>query len=103
MHHGENTANLTKEFSCKLIDYPLTDSSKIIVVGHGGLFMATIRDICRQIAPGALANDSHNCSISEIALETSDGNIAGTLRRWADASHLYGAAAQVTAWHPASR
>ncbi len=76
-------------------------NNKIIVVAHGGLFMATIRDICPHIAADALTRDSHNCSITEISLETDGDTSVGVLRTWADASHLHGLAAQVTAWYPA--
>ena len=29
VRHGENKANLTKEFSCKYVDYPLTDKGRL--------------------------------------------------------------------------
>lgn len=76
-------------------------NSKIIVVGHGGLFMATIRDICPSLEADSLTRDSHNCSITEIGLETDGDTSIGVLKTWANASHLHGLAAQVTAWHPA--
>jgi broad specificity phosphatase PhoE len=29
IRHGENKANITREFSCKTVDYPLTEKGKI--------------------------------------------------------------------------
>jgi broad specificity phosphatase PhoE len=101
---GENYLTLLERVRSGLQEVTQRKQGRnIIVVGHGGLFMATIRDICQQIESGTLTNDSHNCSISEITLEAGSGNSGGVLRRWADYSHLHGAAAQVTAWHPAAR
>jgi broad specificity phosphatase PhoE len=63
----------------------------IAIVGHGGLFNATIKGLCPQTDIRWIAqNPMPNGAISEIELHSHNGRLIGHLRRWADASHLRG-------------
>jgi broad specificity phosphatase PhoE len=66
----------------------------IVVVGHGGIFTTTIKDLCRDIDLVSMRKvQNHNCSISEIRVDIIKGIIEGTLKEWASNSHLHGEAA----------
>ncbi len=68
---------------------------EIVLVGHGGMLGATLKDICRNVSLDWLHEaDSHNCAITEINIEVRDGQIDGELVTWAAHDHLYGAAAE---------
>jgi broad specificity phosphatase PhoE len=68
----------------------------IIVVGHGGIFTATVRAICANADMATVLQSTiHNCSITEIELTTTDNDIKGTLRSWGACDHLTGEAAQL--------
>lgn len=74
----------------------------VIIVGHGGLFNTTIRDICPGVDAAAIWNsDFPNCGISEIEIARQDGRWRGKLRRWADYSHLHSHAAELVSGWPA--
>ncbi len=68
----------------------------IIIVGHGGLFTATLKDVC----PGSdvewlRQRPNHNGSITEILTVWRGGTVEGELLQWASAAHLHGEAAEV--------
>ena len=45
------------------------DGKNAVIVGHGGIFTFTLKDICREIDLAALiAQYGHNCSITEIEM-----------------------------------
>jgi broad specificity phosphatase PhoE len=68
----------------------------IILVGHGGLFTATLQDLCRGISVEWLRrHPNHNGSITEIMTRWQDGAVQGELLSWASCTHLYGEAAEV--------
>lgn len=68
----------------------------IIVVGHGGIFAASVIDLCPGIDLEMLKNrENHNCSVSEIDMYLKDGTWYGEVERWADYSHLHGEAANL--------
>src|SRR5215212_9754438 len=47
---------------------------RTIIVGHGGIFTFTLKDICREVDLVALmTNYGHNCSITEIEMYVADG------------------------------
>ena len=76
------------------------DGKNIIVVGHGGIFTFTLKDICRDIDLATLiAQPSHNCSITEIEMRAVDGQLDGVLKRWAAFDHLSGEAAAFVTGH----
>jgi broad specificity phosphatase PhoE len=68
----------------------------MIIVGHGGLFTATVKDVCPGIDVEWLRHQpNHNCSITEIMTVWRDGIVAGELLHWASSAHLHGEAAEV--------
>jgi broad specificity phosphatase PhoE len=72
----------------------------IVVVGHGGLFTFTLKDICQNVdLPTIRRTVSPNCSIAEISLVARDGALHGELHSWGACSHLSGAAAQLVSGH----
>jgi broad specificity phosphatase PhoE len=71
------------------------DNQKIILIGHGGIFFAALCGLCPQVSPTYLMlAQSHNCSITEIQIDTRSSVLDGQLIRWADTGHLNGEAAQ---------
>lgn len=74
---------------------------KIIIVAHGGIISATLRDLCQNVDLEELGRqENHNCSITEIALAHADGRLEGALKAWATHSHLSGAAAELVSGSP---
>jgi broad specificity phosphatase PhoE len=72
----------------------------IVVVGHGGLFTFTIKDICQNVDLQTIRHRvSPNCSIAEIGLSAHDGALRGELRSWGVCAHLSGEAAQLISGH----
>jgi broad specificity phosphatase PhoE len=66
----------------------------IIIVGHGGIFLCTLQDICRNVnMKEVLASDYANCSIAEIAFQREHGQLVGLLEMWGCHTHLSGEAA----------
>jgi broad specificity phosphatase PhoE len=60
-----------------------------IVVGHGGIFTATIAQLCPDCDILTIVRQGNrNCSVTEIEAEVRDGVVYGSLVRWADGSHL---------------
>lgn len=70
------------------------DGQSIIVVGHGGIFTATLRDLCSEVdMPDILLRQTGNCSITEVELDRQNGSVRGRLVEWASCAHLSGEAA----------
>jgi broad specificity phosphatase PhoE len=77
------------------------DRRNIVVVAHGGIFTLTLKDLCRDIDTAWLYTAAnHNCSITEIEVQTRDGQIEGRLIQWASYAHLHGAAANLISGVP---
>ncbi len=61
----------------------------IVVVGHGGMFSFTIKDICPDVDLRQLRQIvKQNCAITEIAARSRDGVLETQLRSWAACAHL---------------
>ena len=76
------------------------DDKRSIIVGHGGIFTFTLKDICREVDLAALIKSyGHNCSITEIEMHAVDGQLDGVLKRWAAFDHLSGEAAAFVTGH----
>lgn len=61
----------------------------IAIVGHGGLFNTTIKDLCPQADLAALlAADFPNGAVSHIELHGEAGGLRGVLKEWAYLGHL---------------
>jgi broad specificity phosphatase PhoE len=86
---------------CVLREHP---TGAVVVVGHGGIFTATIKDLCDNVDITAIrSGENHNCSISELelTLDAPTGVISGELKRWAACDHLSGVAADFVSGTPA--
>jgi 2,3-bisphosphoglycerate-dependent phosphoglycerate mutase len=71
-----------------------------IIVGHGGIFTFTLKDICRNVDLTMLITSyGHNCSITEIEMHAVDDQLDGVLKRWAAFDHLSGEAAAFVTGH----
>src|SRR4051812_19831112 len=76
------------------------EGKKSIIVGHGGIFTFTLKDICREVDLAMLIKSyGHNCSITEIEMHAIDGRLDGVLKRWAAFDHLSGEAAAFVTGH----
>jgi 2,3-bisphosphoglycerate-dependent phosphoglycerate mutase len=76
------------------------ENKRSIIVGHGGIFTFTLKDICREVDLAMLiASYGHNCSITEIEIHALDGQLDGVLKRWAAFDHLSGEAAAFVTGH----
>lgn len=75
VRHGENKANLTKEFSHQLVD-PEADMTQVI------------------------NTPNHNCAITEIELSFQDNHLYSRLVTWAAFDHPYGPATDLIAGFP---
>ena len=76
------------------------DGKRSIIVGHGGIFTFTLKDICREVDLAMLITSyGHNCSITEIEMHAVDGRLDGVLKRWAAFDHLSGEAAAFVTGH----
>jgi broad specificity phosphatase PhoE len=72
------------------------EGRNIIIVGHGGIFSATLKDLCPGIDVEWLRRRPNpNCSVTEIMAGWRDGTVEGELIHWASSTHLYGEAAEV--------
>ncbi len=76
------------------------EGKKIIIVGHGGIFVGTTTDLCPDVDPQMLKADYHNCAISEIEVENINGAMRGEIKGWGFCSHLTGEAADFIAGYP---
>lgn len=71
------------------------DGENIILVGHSGIFTATLKKICPAVDLQWLrTTQNHNCSIGEVLVNCANGSLTGELVRWSDVSHLSGEATQ---------
>ena len=65
----------------------------LVLVGHSGIFTATIRELCPDLDAGWLQNtEYYNCAITELEIESAGGRLQGRLVDWANYSHLSEAA-----------
>ena len=72
---------------------------RVIVVGHAGIFINGIIDICELQKPMEFySKDYHNCSISKIEVEKIGVDTKFTLTAWGDIRHLTGEAAEFESW-----
>ena len=61
----------------------------LVLVGHSGIFTATLRELCPDLDVDWLMNaEYYNCAITELEVESTDGELQGRLIDWANYSHL---------------
>lgn len=78
-------------------------NKNIVVVGHGGIFTVTLKDLCPNVDPNALRQGpNHNCSITEIMTMLRGERLEAELIFWASYAHLHGTAADLVAGTPQS-
>lgn len=94
---GENYLEVMQRMREGLLEVTRNKHGRnIVIVGHGGIFTAAVRDLCLdRDSRNLLQKENHNCSITEIVLHTSDGHVEGELKGWALCTHLSGDAAQL--------
>ena len=99
---GENYLMVSQRMREGLWEITHNQTGKnMIIVGHGGIFTAAVRDICHNIDTSDFTQkENHNCSITEIVVYTSDKQIEGDLKGWALCDHLSGEAAQLISGIP---
>jgi len=74
---------------------------KFMVVGHGGIFTATMPSLCPDAdVAEILRQPSGNCSVTEVRLEAGDGTLRGELVEWSHVAHLSGEAAKLVPGFP---
>lgn len=70
------------------------DGQRIVIVAHGGIVGASLRDVCPDLDPQIIWTvPNRNCAVTEVELQAPslDADISearGTLKRWADCGHL---------------
>lgn len=68
---------------------------RIIIVGHAGIFKYTLKSLCPGVDHHQLRHTrTPNASVSEVVMESRDGQLYGHLIRWGYSDHLYGLAAK---------
>jgi broad specificity phosphatase PhoE len=73
------------------------ENSHFVIVGHGGIFVATLKEFVSRLDINWLQNASHyNCAITEIEMEIVNGELRGRIVRWSDNHHLSGDALATT-------
>jgi broad specificity phosphatase PhoE len=70
-------------------------NQRILIAAHGGIFIAMVSYFCQGANEQFDYRSMHNCSITEVELTNSAGEIHGILRSWASISHLSGEAADL--------
>jgi len=69
-----------------------TDCS-FLIVGHGGIFIATLKDLCPGLEIGWLQNvEYYNCAITQLEVEIVQGRPRGRIVDWANYHHMSGEA-----------
>jgi broad specificity phosphatase PhoE len=60
-----------------------------VIAGHGGIFIATLRDLCPELGVSWLQNaEMYNCAITELEVELMDGELKGKMVDWANYHHM---------------
>jgi probable phosphoglycerate mutase len=100
---GENHLMLVERFRSGLETVIRDNPDKsVIVVGHGGMFLAGLDWLCPEVVTRRRENpDYPNCALSEMDVNDVDGRYVGTLVSWAIHAHLSGEAAELTMAIPA--
>lgn len=90
---GENFLELAKRTRNGLLEATRgRENQHIVIAAHGGSITALVRHICLDARNGLSHTTMFNCAITTLEL-THDEKIRGSLRSWANATHLSGEAA----------
>lgn len=61
----------------------------IVLAGHAGIFIATLKDLCPGLDITWLQNvEYYNCAITELEIDLVSGELKGRLIDWANYTHL---------------
>ena len=94
---GENYVTLRERWRSGLAQILAGKADQnILLIGHAGIFIATLKDVCLGLEVDWLKNaECYNCSITELEVEVLDGIPRGQLVAWAGHEHLSGDALQL--------
>ncbi|HEX9019521.1 MAG TPA: histidine phosphatase family protein [Anaerolineaceae bacterium] len=67
----------------------------IVIVGHGGIFTFTLRDLVPDVDFACLNQGLPNCSIMTLDVQLVDGRLDARVRTYASVGHLTGEAANL--------
>jgi broad specificity phosphatase PhoE len=100
---GENYVTLCERMYTGLLEIAQNHPGQnIVVVAHGGIIGAGVRDICANVDLEELNQvPNRNCAVTEMTLALEDDRIASELIRWAACDHIDGAAANFVPASPA--
>jgi len=66
-------------------------NKNIVLAGHSGIFIDTLKDLCPGLDINWLQNvEIYNCSVTEMEIELVEGKLKGRLVDWANYSHMSG-------------
>jgi broad specificity phosphatase PhoE len=100
---GENLFDLERRLYSGLEEIVRgKDGKHIIVVGHGGIFIAAALHLFGSTVRDTIKGDYRNCAISEIEIGYVDGVLRGSLKGWGFCSHISGEAAEFVPGLPES-
>jgi probable phosphoglycerate mutase len=78
------------------------DGQRLVIVGHGGLFTATVGALCPEVALDAITGTTlHNCSITILEVRHDAHDLVAHLLAWGTVEHLSGPAADLVVGTPA--
>lgn len=67
--------------------------SNFVLVGHGGIFTATLKEFCSGLEIEWLQNvEYYNCAITELEVEILNDKLVGRIVDWANYHHMRGEA-----------
>ena len=91
---GENHVVLWERWRSGLLQILAGKTGRtFLLVGHAGIFTATLKDLCPDVDVNWLMTaECYNCSITELGIEVLDGEPRGVLIHWAAHDHLSGEA-----------
>jgi broad specificity phosphatase PhoE len=91
---GENCLQLLRRMQKGLLEVTHNQEGKhIVIVGHGGLFTFTLKELCPNVEMESIMRQvNHNCSVTIIELDSCEENPVGVLKTWALCTHLSGEA-----------
>jgi len=94
---GENYNDLWNRMKTALLTITQERSDQsILIVGHGGIMSATLKDLCPEVDVNWLRETRwDNCAITEIDLRREGDELFGKLVKWNEHGHLSGVAAEL--------
>ena len=81
--------NRTKRCYLKILQN--YENNQFVIVGHGGIFIATLKEFIPGLEINWLQNAVHyNCAITELEVKIVEGELKGRIVRWSDNHYLSG-------------